>query len=324
MTATVWPRSSSAAGQRGADPATSHDDDVHVCPSHEVAPRTVAAARMVTAWHDATRDGRPVRAAVIDVPQRLRWRRSWSSLPAWASEISASGCCWGASSAAPSWGRPCSRSGSRCRSSPATRCRRVGYAPDEIFLTLSVGGLACYSCSWKIGIAVALVMLAVIASYRQNVHAYPVRRRRLRGRDDQPRAARPGSTVASALLVDYVLTVAVSISSAAQYAAAAIDPLQGHEAMVAIVAVAVPDDDEPARGARSPGTAFAIPTYIFMVCDLRRWSSWGFVRYFFGDLPEVASCRLHDPRRRRARSRARRAARWSSCCCGRSRPGARR
>ena len=56
-------------------------------------------------------------------------------------------------------------------------------------------------------------MLVVVASYRQNVHAYP------RGGGDyevatrQPRAATPGSTVASALLVDYVLTVAVSISS---------------------------------------------------------------------------------------------------------------
>ena len=55
-------------------------------------------------------------------------------------------------------------------------------------------------------------MLTVVASYRQNVHAYPQRRRRLRGRDHQPRAAF-GLVVASALLVDYVLTVAVSISS---------------------------------------------------------------------------------------------------------------
>ena len=49
----------------------------------------------------------------------------------------------------------------------------VAYAPDEIFLTLSLAGLADYTFSWKIGIAVALVMLVVVASYRQNVHAYP-------------------------------------------------------------------------------------------------------------------------------------------------------
>jgi len=49
----------------------------------------------------------------------------------------------------------------------------VAYAPDEIFLTLSLAGLVAYSYSWKIAILVALVMLVVVASYRQNVHAYP-------------------------------------------------------------------------------------------------------------------------------------------------------
>ena len=52
---------------------------------------------------------------------------------------------------------------------------------------LSVAGLAAYSMAPWIGIAVGAVMLIVIASYRQNVHAYPVRRRRLRGGDHQPR-----------------------------------------------------------------------------------------------------------------------------------------
>ena len=49
----------------------------------------------------------------------------------------------------------------------------VAYAPDEILLTLSLAGLAAYSYSWKIAILVAIVMLVVVASYRQNVHAYP-------------------------------------------------------------------------------------------------------------------------------------------------------
>ena len=49
----------------------------------------------------------------------------------------------------------------------------VAYAPDEVFLMLSLAGASAYVWSWKIGIAVALVMLAVVASYRQNVHAYP-------------------------------------------------------------------------------------------------------------------------------------------------------
>src|SRR6185436_10009265 len=44
----------------------------------------------------------------------------------------------------------------------------VAYAPDEIFLTLSLAGLVAYSYSWKIAILVAIVMLVVVASYRQN------------------------------------------------------------------------------------------------------------------------------------------------------------
>ena len=49
----------------------------------------------------------------------------------------------------------------------------VAYAPDEIFIILSLAGASAYVWSWKIGIAVAIVMLTVVASYRQNVHAYP-------------------------------------------------------------------------------------------------------------------------------------------------------
>jgi amino acid transporter len=94
----------------------------------------------------------------------------------------------------------------------------VAYAPDEVFLMLGIAGFAAYSFSWKVGIAVAVVLMVVVASYRQNVHAYPS------GGGDYEVATKnlgptPGLTVASALLVDYVLTVAVSISSAAQYAA---------------------------------------------------------------------------------------------------------
>lgn len=49
----------------------------------------------------------------------------------------------------------------------------VAYAPEEVFLMLSIGGLAAYALSPWIGLAVAAVMLVVVASYRQNVHAYP-------------------------------------------------------------------------------------------------------------------------------------------------------
>ena len=49
----------------------------------------------------------------------------------------------------------------------------VAYAPDEILLTLSIAGAAAYAISPWIAVAVAVVMMTVVASYRQNVHAYP-------------------------------------------------------------------------------------------------------------------------------------------------------
>jgi amino acid transporter len=165
----------------------------------------------------------------------------------------------------------------------------VAYAPDEVFLTLGIAGFAAYSFSWKVGIAVALVMLVVVASYRQNVHAYPS------GGGDYEVATvnlgmTPGLTVASALLVDYVLTVAVSISSAAQYAASTIDSLSGHEVTIAVVAVVLLSAAN-LRGVRESGTAFAIPTYTFMVAILGT-AAWGFIRLASGSLPHVESARF--------------------------------
>jgi amino acid transporter len=165
----------------------------------------------------------------------------------------------------------------------------VAYAPDEVFLMLGTAGFAAYSYSWKIGLAVAFVMLVVVASYRQNVHAYPS------GGGDYEVATvnlgpTPGLTVASALLVDYVLTVAVSISSAAQYAASTVDAFEGHEVVLAVVAVLLLMAAN-LRGVRESGTAFAVPTYAFMVAILGM-ALWGFGRYYFGDLPDVASAKF--------------------------------
>ncbi len=165
----------------------------------------------------------------------------------------------------------------------------VAYAPDEIFLTLGIAGFAAYSFSWKVGLVVAAVMLVVVASYRQNVHAYPSG-----GGDYEVVTVNlgrtPGLVVASALLVDYVLTVAVSISSAAQYAASTVDALQGHEVTVAVAAVLVLMAAN-LRGVRESGTAFAIPTYAFIAAILGM-ALWGFSRHFFGNLPDVASAQF--------------------------------
>ena len=165
----------------------------------------------------------------------------------------------------------------------------VAYAPDEVFIMLSVAGASAYVWSWKIGIAVALVMLTVVASYRQNVHAYPS------GGGDYEVATvnlgrNAGITVGSALLVDYVLTVAVSISSGVQNAASAISWMSGRETSVATVLVIVLAGIN-LRGVRESGTFFAIPTYGFMLAILGM-AAFGLVEAFRGSLPDVESSQL--------------------------------
>ena len=166
----------------------------------------------------------------------------------------------------------------------------VAYAPDEILLMLAVGGAAtAYLWSWKIALAVAVVMLTVVASYRQNVHAYPS------GGGDYEVATvnlgpTAGVTVASALLVDYVLTVAVSVSAGVDNAGAALGFINGHEATYAVLMVAVLAALN-LRGVKESGTWFAIPTYGFMLAILGT-ATWGFLRHLNGTLPPAESAEL--------------------------------
>ena len=139
----------------------------------------------------------------------------------------------------------------------------VAYAPQEIFLVLSVAGVTYYSYSFWFAMAVAVLMATVVASYRQLVHAYPS------GGGDYEVASKNlgqtgGLTVASALLVDYVLTVAVSVAAGVDNLASAVGFVGEHKVGVAlgiIVLLTVVN----LRGVKEAGLAFAIPTYAFIV-----------------------------------------------------------
>ncbi|MBJ7288375.1 APC family permease [Williamsia sp.] len=153
----------------------------------------------------------------------------------------------------------------------------VAYAPQEIFLVLSVAGLSAYTYTPWIGLAVAVVMVVVVASYRQNVHAYPS------GGGDYEVATvnlgpRAGLTVGSALLVDYILTVAVSISSAAENIGSAIPFVEQHRVLFCIAAIVLITSIN-LRGIRESGTAFAIPTYAF-IAGMVIMLIWGFIQIF--------------------------------------------
>jgi amino acid transporter len=165
----------------------------------------------------------------------------------------------------------------------------VAYAPDEVFIMLSIAGASAYAFSWKIALAVSVVMLTVVASYRQNVHAYPS------GGGDYEVASvnlgkNAGITVASALLVDYVLTVAVSVSSGVQNAASAIPAISGHEALVACGLVVVLAAIN-LRGVRESGAFFAVPTYGFMIAVFGM-AVYGAIRAAQDTLPDVESADL--------------------------------
>ncbi|SBV27173.1 amino acid/polyamine/organocation transporter, APC superfamily (TC 2.A.3) [Micromonospora krabiensis] len=139
----------------------------------------------------------------------------------------------------------------------------VAYAPDEILLTLSIAGASAYFYSPWIALAVVVVMLTVVASYRQNVHAYPS------GGGDYEVATvnlgpKFGVGVASALLVDYVLTVAVSVSSGVANLGSVVPFVATHKVMIAVIAVVLLTAVN-LRGLRESGTAFAVPTYGFVI-----------------------------------------------------------
>nr|WP_221472818.1 APC family permease [Amycolatopsis umgeniensis] len=169
----------------------------------------------------------------------------------------------------------------------------VAYAPEEIFLTLSVAGLSAYAFAPWIGVAVALVMLVVVASYRQNVHAYPS------GGGDYEVAntnlgGKFGLTVASALLVDYVLTVAVSTSSGVANIGSAIPWVAQHKVIVAVVIVVVLTALN-LRGVRESGKTFAIPVYGFIL-GILGMVIWGLIEAASGaDMrAESANFELHE------------------------------
>ncbi|MFY1679201.1 MULTISPECIES: APC family permease [unclassified Streptomyces] len=151
----------------------------------------------------------------------------------------------------------------------------VAYAPGEVLLILSIAGLSAYHFSPWIAAAVVVLMFTVVASYRQNVRAYPS------GGGDYEVAntnlgRRAGLTVASALLVDYVLTVAVSISAGVENLGSAIPFVVEHKTFSAI-AVIVLLTLMNLRGVKESGTFFAIPTYVF-VTGVLLMISWGAFR----------------------------------------------
>jgi amino acid transporter len=139
----------------------------------------------------------------------------------------------------------------------------IAYAPDEILLTLALAGVPATALSPVVGLAVVVVMVVVTLSYRQTVHAYPS------GGGDYEVVTRnlgagAGLVVAAAILLDYLLTVAVSVSSATTYVTSVVGPLQGYRTPLAVGLIAVLAAVALA-GRASSGRLLAVVGRLFMV-----------------------------------------------------------
>ncbi len=136
------------------------------------------------------------------------------------------------------------------------------YATEEILRVLVLAGAAVLLVSLPIAIAVAVLLTVVSLSYRQIVRAYPsgggdyaVARRNL------PRMA--SLIVAAALLLDYVMTVAVSTASASEQVISAVPGLADFQVAIAVVAIVLITLGNM-RGLSESGNIFAVPTYLFV------------------------------------------------------------
>ncbi|MEU5262957.1 APC family permease [Amycolatopsis sp. NPDC021455] len=138
----------------------------------------------------------------------------------------------------------------------------VAYATQEILLILSIGGLAYLTLAPWIGLAVAVLLTVVVLSYRQVVKAYPS------GGGSYEVASRnlgssAGLVVAGALMVDYIMTVAVSVASGVDNIISAVPQLNDYRIVLNLGFVLVLMAMN-LRGIRESGRAFAIPTYLFI------------------------------------------------------------
>ncbi|TFC60148.1 APC family permease [Cryobacterium sp. TMT2-15-1] len=162
----------------------------------------------------------------------------------------------------------------------------VAYAPQELLMILTLGGLAFLSFAPWVAACVVLLLVVVVASYRQLIKAYPS------GGGDYEVAhknlgEKAGLVVASALLVDYVMTVVVSVASGVDNIISALPglaPFRVEFAVFFVILLAAVN----LRGVHESSKAFAFPTYLFIASVLLMVVV-GLARVALGDTPMAES-----------------------------------
>lgn len=138
----------------------------------------------------------------------------------------------------------------------------IAYANQEIYLALLIAGSAGLSMAWPIGLVIVVVLSIAAVSYYQTIHAYPsgggsyiVARSNL--------GTLPGLIAAAALLIDYILTAAVSLTAGVDAFASAFPFIWPYRVIVALVLLALITLVNM-RGMRETGTIMSIPVYLFL------------------------------------------------------------
>ncbi len=160
----------------------------------------------------------------------------------------------------------------------------TAYAPQEIMAILIVAGLSSYQYVFPIALVIVALLAIVTISYEQTIHAYPNGGGAfIVSRDNLGMWA--GKIAAAALLSDYILTVAVSISSGVAQIVSAFPNLFDYRVWIAVGLIFLIMLIN-LRGVRESGIIFAVPTYFFVVMMFVTVIV-GLVRYFTGSLGTV-------------------------------------
>ncbi|HTD78083.1 MAG TPA: amino acid permease, partial [Chloroflexota bacterium] len=162
----------------------------------------------------------------------------------------------------------------------------VAYATEEIVLVLAAGGAAYLFLAKWVAAAVAALLVIVVASYRQTCYAYPNGGGAFAVSLDNF-GENAALVAASALLVDYVMTVAVSVVSGVVAITSAAPSLQRHAVLLSVACVALLMLAN-LRGVRESGRAFAVPTYLFIGLTFLMFA-YGFVKGVTGNLPDAST-----------------------------------
>ncbi|MGF6886769.1 amino acid transporter [Nocardia sp. GAS34] len=168
----------------------------------------------------------------------------------------------------------------------------VAYATQEILLILTLAGVAYLHLAWWVAAGVVVLLAVVVLSYRQVVQAYPSGGGSFEVVAENLGAG-AGLVVAAALLVDYIMTVAVSVASGVDNIISALPGLNPYRVAINLGFVVFLTAMN-LRGVRESGRMFAIPTYGFVVGVLAM-TAVGLGQTFFGHTPvaESAHYQIH-------------------------------